>query len=144
LIPDFFVDVGPRRLIVDAKHYGIAHLPATESITKQLLYRWFASRESGHGAFALEDLTSVFLLPAAGLGAEVVGIGHHELAGEVGGTAAFGRVWVVALDVEAVEDRYAEGRFAPEWAALVAFAASDKVNSKKETPAPGVVKSVDT
>jgi len=39
------IDREGTRLVVDAKHDALDSLPGTESLAKQLLYRWFASRE---------------------------------------------------------------------------------------------------
>lgn len=105
LIPDFIVDAEGKRFIVDAKHYALDDLPRTESIAKQLLYRWFASRESGHGKVALCDIVSVFVLPAVGRGVVSDVLGSHGLEGEQG-KGAFGEVWVVATDFESVAEGY--------------------------------------
>ena len=114
LVPDFAVDVDGLRLIVDAKHYGMDRLPGTESVAKQLLYRWFASAESGHGDLPITDVFSVFMLPAVGRAAVMDVLGAHELDREADLPSAFGRVWVVAADFETVAEAYGAGRRAPE------------------------------
>jgi hypothetical protein len=110
LIPDFVIDSGPLRIVVDAKHYGLDDLPRTESLAKQLLYRWFASRESGHGEVALADVVSVFILPAVGRQARLDVLGTHELDGEAAVPRAFGRVGLIAADFETVAEAYASGK----------------------------------
>jgi hypothetical protein len=104
LIPDFVVDHGGVRFIIDAKHYSLEDLPRSESITKQLLYRWFASTESSHGTRPIADIISVFALPSVGR-ASCELLGRHELAGEMG-ERDFGRIWVIAADYERVGRAY--------------------------------------
>lgn len=108
LIPDFVVDADQKRFIVDAKHYALDDLPRSESLAKQLLYRWFASRESGHGKVSLGDIVSVFVLPAVGRRMVSDVLGCHTLDGEEG--RAFGQVWVVAADFETVAAAYLAGQ----------------------------------
>ena len=113
LVPDFVIDREGTRLVVDAKHYALDSLPGTESLAKQLLYRWFASRESGHGDVALADVVSVFVLPAVRRAVVADMLGAHDLDGEESGPRAFGRVWVLAVDFEVVAEAYSAGRRIP-------------------------------
>lgn len=124
LIPDFTVRVGHRLLVVDAKHYSLDDLPRTESIAKQLLYRWFASRESGHGTVALADVASVFIVPVVASGAPKV-VGRHVLAGETGGAHPFGGVLVLAADFEGVADAYVGETTLPQLADVAASSSWD-------------------
>jgi hypothetical protein len=98
LVPDFVVDVDGKRLIVDAKHYGLDDLPETQSIAKQLLYRWYASSESGHGDVPLAAIQSVFMLPSVGYSSIGQTLGWHELDPVDGAADVFSRVHVVAAD----------------------------------------------
>jgi len=114
LIPDFVIDRAGTRLIVDAKHYDLSSMPGTESIAKQLLYRWFASHESGHGDVAMDEIISVFALPAVGRHKTVDVLGTHRLDGEEDDERdAFGRVIVVAVDYETVAHAYGAWRCIP-------------------------------
>jgi len=133
LVPDFVVDAGGKRLVVDAKHYGIDHLPGADSLSKQLLYRWFASRESGHGDVALADLVSVFILPAVGRNVVADVLGAHELDGETEEPHAFGRVWVLAADFETVAEAYSSGRKAPELVPALTLGVSRNASSHTGT-----------
>jgi len=122
LIPDFVVDSRSALLVVDAKHYDLATLPQSESLTKQMLYRWFASAESGHGSMPMAVIHSVFVLPAVGRPQSLEVIGVHELAQERG-PGAFGRVWVAAADFETVATAFASRELTPSLAATL-FAAT--------------------
>lgn len=114
LLPDFVVDSGGLRYVVDAKHYHKEKPPATESLAKQLLYRWFASVESGHGDVPIRDVVSVFMLPCVGGKAVVDVFGDHVIDQEADLPHAFGRVWVVLTDFETVAEAYFACRRMPE------------------------------
>jgi hypothetical protein len=115
LIPDFVIDVGDVRCVVDAKHYDLASMPKSESLTKQMLYRWFASHESGRGIRPIDKVRSVFVLPVVGRGTPMVELGAHSI---VEGEEAFGlgRVAVFGANFEKIVAAYGERRVESAWA----------------------------
>lgn len=128
LIPDIVLqaDVGGRAylLIVDAKDYdfrlasdtagqgGSGALPATESLTKQFLYRHFLSDRYTPGSGSpLDRIGSAFVLPGSlSEGAALRLLAIHDLAGEENASWPFGRVVCLAMDFDTVADAYAKGR----------------------------------
>jgi hypothetical protein len=114
LIPDFVIDHGGKRLIVDAKHYDLSSMPGTESIAKQLLYRWNVAVPRLGAREPMKEIISVFALPAVGRHKTVDVLGVHGLEGEGEANAAFGRVVVVAADYEKVADAYGVWRRMPD------------------------------
>lgn len=110
LLPDSVVTLADGLLVVDAKHYRPEKLPATESLAKQLLYRWMLSEESGHGTVPLSRIRNVFALPAA-IDAWVRRLAVHRLDGELG-DLGFGVVHVVELGFLPVSRAFVRGQAA--------------------------------
>jgi hypothetical protein len=110
LLPDSVVTTPDGLLIVDAKHYRPDRLPATESLTKQMFYRWMLSVESGHGTVPLAALRNVFALPAAFDG-WVRPLATHRLDGERG-DEGLGVVHVVSLGFLRVATAFVRERVA--------------------------------
>jgi len=110
LLPDSVVTLPGGLLVVDAKHYRPDRLPATESLTKQMFYRWMLSSESGHGSVPMNRIRNVFALPAAFDG-WVRPLAMHRLEGEVGDTD-FGMVHVVELGFLPTATAFVRGQVA--------------------------------
>ncbi len=108
LLPDAVVELPEGVLVVDAKHYRPDRLPATESIAKQLLYRWLLSCESGHGRVPMDRILNVFALPMAS-DTLARSLAVHRLDGDQG-AHAFGTIHVLEVGFQPIADAFVSGR----------------------------------
>lgn len=84
MIPDIIKEYKDRLYIIDAKNY-LPHiknnLPASSDINKQVLYRYFLSKEfSKTNKYDLKNIKNIFLLPSDLQGATIKKIGIHKFS----------------------------------------------------------------
>ena len=84
MIPDIIKEYKDRLYIIDAKNY-LPHiknnLPASSDINKQVLYRYFLSKEfSKTNKYDLKNIKNIFLLPSDLQGANIKKIGIHKFS----------------------------------------------------------------
>ena len=100
LRPDLVARVGDELWVIDAKHYDVDRLPATESITKQVLYRLLLSQEGGGRNWPLAKIRNVFLLPGVDVPGGLAQVARHTLSG-----TSLGHIDVLVGDIGLVSRR---------------------------------------
>lgn len=84
IIPDIIKEFKGKLYIIDAKNY-LPHInnniPGTSDINKQLLYRYFLSKEFNEdNKYKLKNIKNVFLLPSDLQGKTIEKIGIHKFS----------------------------------------------------------------
>lgn len=107
IIPDTIKEYNNKLYIIDAKNY-LPHinktLPGSGDINKQILYRYFLSKEfNSENHFELKKIENIFLLPND-LGGEVIKkIGNHKISNI---NNSLGDITLYQVDFNQVVDGY--------------------------------------
>lgn len=107
IIPDIIKEHNNQLYIIDAKNY-LPHinknLPGSVDINKQILYRYFLSKEfNDKNKFRLEDIKNIFLLPNDLEGEIIRRIGDHKI---VDMDNTIGDISLYQVDFNSIVDAY--------------------------------------
>ena len=93
--------------IIDAKNYLphiTSNLPRTSDINKQILYRYFLSKEFNESnKYALRDIKNVFLLPNDIGETTIRKVGFHKLSNV---DSTMGNIAIYQVDYDSVINSY--------------------------------------
>lgn len=111
MIPDIIKEYNNKLYIIDAKNY-LPHInnnvPGSSDINKQILYRFFLSKEfNKNNKYSLKDIKNVFLLPSDLEGDTIRKIGFHRLS-NVDNT--MGNIYLYQVDYDSVVKSYIGGQ----------------------------------
>lgn len=107
MIPDLIKEYKGKLYIIDAKNY-LPHInnniPRTADINKQLLYRYFLSREFNEdNKYKLAGIKNIFLLPNDLQGKVIEKIGIHKFSNIEN---EMGDIYLYQVDFESLVDAY--------------------------------------
>ncbi len=107
IIPDIIKEYNNKLYIIDAKNY-LPHIngntPGSVDINKQILYRYFLSREfNNKNKYELQDIKNIFLLPNDLQGEIIKKIGTHKITNMKG---AIGDIFLYQIDFNHTVDAY--------------------------------------
>ena len=107
MIPDIIKEYKGKLYIIDAKNY-LPHInnntPATADINKQILYRYFLSKEFNEAnKYYLKDIKNIFLLPNDLQGGIIKSIGQHRFTNV---DSQMGRIVLYQVDFDGLVNAY--------------------------------------
>lgn len=107
IIPDIIKEYNNKLYIIDAKNY-LPHIngniPASGDINKQILYRYFLSKEfNENNKYNLKDIRNIFLLPNDLQGEIIKKIGMHSF---INVENTLGDIFVYQVDFDYVVNGY--------------------------------------
>lgn len=107
MIPDIIKEYKGKLYIIDAKNY-LPHInnntPATADINKQILYRYFLSKEFNEAnKYSLQDIKNIFLLPNDLQGGIIKSIGQHRFTNV---DSQMGRIVLYQVDFDGLVNAY--------------------------------------
>lgn len=107
MIPDIVKEYNDKLYIIDAKNYQPLinnTVPGTADINKQILYRYFLSKEfNKNNKYVLKDIKNIFLLPNELEGEIIRKIGTHKLS-NVDSTIA--DIYLYQVDYDSIVEAY--------------------------------------
>ncbi len=107
IIPDIIKEYKGKLYILDAKNY-LPHInqnmPASADINKQILYRYFLSKEfNKENKYKLKEIKSIFLLPNDLEGKTIEKIGSHKFENLEN---SIGDIYIYQVDYDSILDAY--------------------------------------
>lgn len=107
IIPDIIKEYNKKLYIIDAKNY-LPHInnniPSTSDINKQILYRYFLSKEfNENNKYNLKDIKNIFLLPSDLQGDLIKKIGVHRFSNI---DSTIGNIDLYQVDFDSVVNSY--------------------------------------
>lgn len=110
IIPDIIKEYKDQLYIIDAKNY-LPHingnLPGSGDINKQILYRYFLSKEFNQkNKYKLEDIKNIFLLPNELEGDTIREVGKHRITNI---NNDVGDIFLYQVDFNSLVDAYIDG-----------------------------------
>lgn len=107
IIPDIIKEHDDQLYIIDAKNY-LPHIskniPGSSDINKQILYRYFLSKEfNSENKFRLDDIKNIFLLPNDLEGEVIRKVGGHKI---IDTDNTIGDISLYQVDFNSIVDAY--------------------------------------